>query len=154
MHHAAPSDVEGAGFGSVVLYSPSPETARHVAHVLALCSVGVVSCGTPDDLARAAGQENADAVLIEVSREAGKAFAACRRLARRADAPPVVLAVGPEVRDAAARARRAGASAILVKPINPRELASRVRMAVRLGVLRREHAALAEGCRAAANGGT
>lgn len=125
----------GPDAARVVVFHSNEGEARRLAELLRAGCYDAVARSRPEELKGPPEGGPADAILLDVGSDEEE-LKLCRTLREGTGGAeaPIILAVSPAREGILERARQAGASEVIVKPINEHELLLRVSM-----VLRREH---------------
>ena len=133
------------GIGTVIVHHAQREEADRAAKHLQAASFRTVVAHDAQDIPALIVQEQADAVLLDAEGNPQATWDLCTELRDAQSAKEVgVIVALPAFLQRVSEARTAGATEILVKPLNARELAARVAMVVRLLAARARRRRLAE----------
>ena len=114
----------------VLIVDSDPEYCRQVANYLGLNGFTVHTAADPRAMNRALAHEAVELVILDAHMPDGAGLATCRRLAE-AGGPPVILTSPGQDEIERIIGLEIGADDYISKPVHPRELLARVRVAVR-----------------------
>jgi two-component system, OmpR family, response regulator len=126
--------------GRILMVDDDPQIRDLVADFLGQHGYRVSTAGDAVEMDQALAREPADLIVLDVMLPGEDGLAICRRLTRRAGAPPVIMLSAMGEDGDRIVGLELGADDYLPKPCNPRELLARVR-----AVLRRAEHRPAEG---------
>lgn len=114
----------------VLVVHPNLGTRRQVAAILGQIGLQVSTCGQAEQAVLQVLHERPDVVLAEIEDTLFDALALCRALHDRVPEIPVVLVAPGDDEGSYSLAMEAGAVDYLRRPVNPEEVAQRLRIAV------------------------